>query len=332
MILLETTRLLLRNPVASDAEAFAEIRNSPFVLRYNAMTLKPVEQIRGQFANAAEDTILLVYKADDSVIGAIFVDDDSLRYGIDSKEISYFISEKYANRGFMKEALNAFVPFLINKGSLLCITARSFRPNIPSRRLLESLGFEQIGFIPMCVKGYGDVIYDDLLFTKFRDGISLRPISDDSAEDCILILMDDQVKKTYMLPDFASKEEAHKLFARLQELSNNPDRFVRGIYFGDTMIGFINDPELSGSEVELGWVIHPDYQHKGYCTMAVKLAIKELFDKGFTRITAGAFSGNIASMRVMEKCGMQRIDKTEIIAYRGVDHTCIFYEITKRRA
>lgn len=332
MILLQTERLILRNPVLQDAPDFTDIWNSTFVLRYNAMSPRSVERVRDQFADGAENTILLVHKSVNLVIGAIFVEEDSLRYGVCSREISYFISEKYANQGFMKEALGAFVPYLLEKENLECITARTFRPNIPSRKLLKSLGFEQVGFVPRCVKGYGNVIFDDLLFSRFRDGVSLRPISVDSIENCILLLTDDQVKMTYMLPDFSSEEEAYKLFTRLRELSNRDDRFVRGIYFGDTMIGIINDTEINGTELELGWAIHPDYQNKGYGTVAVKLAISELFAKGFTCITAGAFSGNTPSIRVMEKCGMRVMDKTEQVSYRGEVHICVFYEITKERA
>ncbi len=332
MIILQTERLVLRNPMLQDAADFTDLWNSPFVLRYNAMTPRSVEQTMNQFADGTENTVLLVHKSDDKVIGAIFVEEDSLRYGVRAREISYFLSEAYARQGFMQEALQEFIPHLMERENLECITARTFRPNIASRRLLNSLGFEQMGFVPRCVKGYGDVIFDDLLFSRFKDGISLRPIKTEDAENCILLLIDDQVKKTYMLPDFSSREDAHKLFARLQELSCMNDRFVRGIYFGDTLIGIINDTEINGEELELGWAIHPDYQHKGYGTKAVKQALAELFDKGFTRITAGAFSCNAASIRVMEKCGMRLTDKTEQISYRGAEHTCIFYEITKGRA
>ncbi len=164
------------------------------------------------------------------------------------------------------------------------------------------------------------------------DFIELRSIAESSQSDCVAILTNEIVKKTYMLPDFSSYDEASKLFYRLRELSLCSDRYVRGIYYGDVLIGIINDTEINGTELELGWAIHPDYHRKGYCTHSVKLALKELFEKGFTRITAGAFSGNIPSIRVMEKCGMCLIEKTELISYRGKEHTCVFYEISKRRA
>jgi RimJ/RimL family protein N-acetyltransferase len=63
-------------------------------------------------------------------------------------------------------------------------------------------------------------------------------------------------------------------------------------------------------------------------TAALRLAIAELFRIGYREVICGAFEGNHASMRVMEKSGMIRIAYTDIIAYRGQSHLCIYYRIT----
>jgi len=128
-----------------------------------------------------------------------------------------------------------------------------------------------------------------------------------------------------MLPDFETREDALPLFHRLCDLSRDPGRFVRGIYAENTLIGFLNDVEICGSIMELGYVIHPDHWGKGYATAALKLAMEQLFARGFREIITGAFSENIASMRVMEKAGMQKMEKTDIIAYRGTTHVCLYY-------
>ena len=57
--------------------------------------------------------------------------------------------------------------------------------------------------------------------------------------------------------------------------------------------------------------------------------IKELFAMGFTVVKAGAFEENPASMRVMEKSGMHRIQQEDTIEYRGKVHRCINYEILR---
>jgi RimJ/RimL family protein N-acetyltransferase len=73
----------------------------------------------------------------------------------------------YARRGFMKEALGAVITHLFEKEKLDCVCARAFVPNEASRALLRSLGFRENGVIPLCVKGYGDVIFDDVIHTLF---------------------------------------------------------------------------------------------------------------------------------------------------------------------
>ena len=158
--------------------------------------------------------------------------------------------------------------------------------------------------------------------------VKLRPFEEQDAPAAIRIFRDDTVKKTYMFPDL-TEETARKLFDRMLEISHMDDRFIRGIYLQNELIGFINDPEITDDTIELGWVVHPDYHNRGYATEVVCLAIEELFSKGFQEITAGAFEENPASLRVMEKSGMHKIEKTEEIDYRGKVHHCIFYAIRR---
>lgn len=162
---LETDRLILRTPVPEDAEAYHKIQNSEFVLRYNAMAPENIEKIKARFQNEPDDMLVLQNKQTEEMIGAVFIEEDSIRWGIASKELSYFLGEQYARMGYMKEALCAVMDYLFQKEKLQCISARCFAPNVASRNLLESLGFTQNGYIPACVKGYGDVIFDDTLYS-----------------------------------------------------------------------------------------------------------------------------------------------------------------------
>lgn len=154
--------------------------------------------------------------------------------------------------------------------------------------------------------------------------LSLRPIKLEDTADLCDILLDDTVKQTYMVPDL-TKEAAQKMAERIAGLSNADDRYVRGIYRNNALIGLINDVEIMDATIELGWVVAPAHQNKGYATQAVRFAINELFARGFREVFAGAFPQNAASMRVMEKAGMERIEKAEQIEYRGQTYNCIFY-------
>lgn len=168
---LETNRLILRTPETKDADTYTAIHNSEFVLRYNAMAPVTAEWMTAKFQDPEyrEQTVFLEEKESGVLIGAIFLEDDDLRYGVASKCISYFIAESHSRKGFMKEAMRELLRYLFGKENLECVSARAFVPNAASRALLRSLGFQENGIIPRCVKGYGGVIFDDAIHSLFKE-------------------------------------------------------------------------------------------------------------------------------------------------------------------
>lgn len=155
--------------------------------------------------------------------------------------------------------------------------------------------------------------------------VFLREILPEDRERMLDILTSEKVNKTYMLPDFEHREDALPLFLRLMEMSSNRSKYLRAIADGDGLVGFVNQVDLQDGEMELGYVIHPDFHGRGYMTRALELAMEEVFSLGCQKIITGAFSSNPASIRVMEKCRMTRMDKTDEIEYRGNVHTCVYY-------
>ena len=157
--------------------------------------------------------------------------------------------------------------------------------------------------------------------------LMLRSMSENDEKNALDLLTNEQIAKTFMLPIFQEKKDAIPLFERLKALSLSDERFVYGIYFQDELIGFLNDVGMTENSVELGYCLHPKYHNQGIMTEALKAVIRALFGVGFAKIKAGAFEENIASMRVMEKCGMTCTGETEMIEYRGENKCCICYEI-----
>ena len=167
----------------------------------------------------------------------------------------------------------------------------------------------------------------EILTTK---NLVLKPIEDDDRNDVFSVFENALVGKTYMIPVFQDDEVREKFFLRLKENTEKTTRFCYGIYFNKSFIGLLNDVSVENDEVEVGYCLHPNYWNKGYATEALEVAIKELFRIGYKTVVAGHFAENLASGRVMQKCGMTKIDKTDEIEYKGIKHLCVYYAITNK--
>ena len=159
--------------------------------------------------------------------------------------------------------------------------------------------------------------------------LTLQSIASANLDQLVELLTDETVKKTYMIPDFPDREAAMKLARRIQQLSQDPDRYVVGMYLGDQLIGMMNDTDRTENAIEMGYAVLPRFQNQGYCTEALTGVIAYLLDCGFPQVLTGAFEENIASQRVMEKSGMTKIDKVDEIEYRGKNHRCIYFVAKK---
>ena len=168
---LETNRLILRKPDLEDVDTYLEFINSEFVQQYNVMLQATRKSVEAEFQNTEEDSLLVAIelKSSGKIIGIIHVHEDSIRFRVASKEISYFLREEESRKGYMKEALFALIEYLFQVEQLECIAARCFLPNIASRRLLESLAFKMEGIVRKCVKGYKEVVYNDCLYSLQRE-------------------------------------------------------------------------------------------------------------------------------------------------------------------
>lgn len=155
--------------------------------------------------------------------------------------------------------------------------------------------------------------------------LELKPITDNDRLPVIALLTNDIVKKTYMVPDLETKEAEEKLFLRLRDLSMSDSFYQVGVFLDNELIGIAHEVERQADKIELGYAILPFYHNQGYGTEMLNALIEKMFADGFLRVIAGAFEENGASIRVMEKCGMRRLEKRDRIEYRGKTHQCIYY-------
>lgn len=112
------------------------------------------------FAVALKDT--------DELIGKIHIDEDHLRYDVNSVDLAYWLGEEYTRKGYMTEALSAFIDYLFEERKYDAITAQALAPNTASRALLSKLGFVQEGYLRRAIKDNG-VIYDNVLFSLLKE-------------------------------------------------------------------------------------------------------------------------------------------------------------------
>ena len=155
----------------------------------------------------------------------------------------------------------------------------------------------------------------------------IKPYSDCDETDMVELLMNDKIKETYIIPDLKNVQEAKKYFKKLQVYANSSQHYERGIYYNNQLIGFINDVEINQDTIEIGYVIHPNFHNQGFATETLRAVIDDLYHQGFKTIISCAFESNIASFKVMEKCGMKKLETSTMIRYQNIDQNCLYYFI-----
>jgi len=94
---------------------------------------------------------------------------------------------------------------------------------------------------------------------------------------------------------------------------------VQAEHFGAGLVGFKGAPDITGS-VELGYGIDPACQRKGYMTEAVGALVEWAFaDPRCRRVTAETLQENAASIRVLEKNGLNRVGERGGMFYWAID-------------
>lgn len=158
--------------------------------------------------------------------------------------------------------------------------------------------------------------------------LTLRPLSVEDIPALTEMLRHPLVTKTYMVPDYPG-DEAYRVLARTIIGYSRPEdtrHLVYGICLGETLIGYVHSCGFDAACIELGYVIHPLYWGNGYATEMLLAVLEDLKRMGFARVKAGFFEENLASSRVMEKCGMRLSGETGTEQYRGKLYRCVYRE------
>ena len=103
--------------------------------------------------------------------------------------------------------------------------------------------------------------------------LDVGPMTEEYKEAILDLLTNEVVGRTYMLPEYNSREEAEHLFLRLVELSHAPDRYVSGIYYDGVFIGMMNETEVKDTQVEMGYALLPAYYNQGFAFMGRRVCV-----------------------------------------------------------
>ena len=77
---------------------------------------------------------------------------------------------------------------------------------------------------------------------------------------------------------------------------------------GIDIVGYLGG--VSGTPV-IGYNLSKEYWRKGYMTEACRCVLDHLFSLGYEQVRIDAFKDNVASKRVIEKCGGVYLETTE---------------------
>lgn len=280
-------------------------------------------------------------KETDEAIG--FCGVEEIKDGI-FRECGICIGTKYQGRGYGKEVLGLLLDLSFNKLEGNTFIYGSFTDNTRSMAMAKKYGFSYLNKETAlrnwdkCEKEINNYILTKQDYLKYNrikedviktDRLVLKSLTDIDMNDFLELLDDSLIKETYMIPDFKSLDDKKSYFIRIKDLTNSKNHYSYGIFLDGKVIGFINDVTINDLTIEVGYFISSNNWNHGYATEALKGLIGMLFRVGFKRVEAAFFEGNERSKRVMEKSGMKRISKEEIVEYRGKVHNCIFYIIEK---
>ena len=175
-------RVFLRPPKRRDALKWQKLRMSsksflvPWEPSWDAASCSRRAYLRyfknsNYLANMDRAYSFLIFKTDDkTLLGGINI--GNVRRGVSqSASLGYWIGEKYARNGYMKEALKLLIPSLFVDLRLNRIEAATLEENIASKSLLKKIGFKKEGVLRKYLKINGtwrDHILYGLLENDFK--------------------------------------------------------------------------------------------------------------------------------------------------------------------
>jgi ribosomal-protein-alanine N-acetyltransferase len=148
-IYVEGQQVFLRSPTSKDRAEFIALNRAS--KRFHRGLISPPTTPE-QFAEFLERSdkeesasILICLLADGSIIGAMSLS-QIFRKGFQSAYLGYFIGARYANHGYMTEAIELLLSYAFKQLKLHRLEANIQPANAPSIALVKRAGFKKEGY------------------------------------------------------------------------------------------------------------------------------------------------------------------------------------------
>ena len=288
-------------------------------------------------------TLALELKENGKVIGSVGLETRDADLGIPEhlmgREIGYVLSKAYWGRGLMPEAVKAVIDYCFKVLDFDWLTCGHFLRNDRSRRVVEKCGFRYVRDVIHHTR-FGTEEPTKLYLLRNEDKIFLqmnapfdvtqhrletvrlylRPLEQDDLEGFHSMAILPEVA------DFSGWECSRSIEDTRKNLNRHLTRketFALVLKETGKFIGTLSvqprnwpayplDQTLKGRE--LGFDLHPNYWGRGLMPEAVNAVIDLCFGKlDFDFLSAGHFSGNSRSARVIEKCGFHFLFEDDLL-------------------
>lgn len=151
-LILETDRLILREILVSDAEAFFAMDNNPNVHRYLwnkptqkiEETLEIITFVRKQYLDNGIGRFAIISKETKEFMGwaGLKFNTEMVNNKTNFYDIGYRLDEKFWGRGYASEASFAWVQYAFETLKIKTIEAATHIENVASNRILQKIGMQ----------------------------------------------------------------------------------------------------------------------------------------------------------------------------------------------
>ena len=199
--------------------------------------------------------------------------------------------------------------------------------NTGARRFYERRGFRETGNRKIVSGGIDEIELKRYEPRMETERLIIDRIRETDKEDYFYNISHDRKVLETFVCRYAETLEAFDFSTYL----GRDDLFAIRLKTTGRLIGIILSFDEADGVCEIGYGIGSNHWGRGYATEAVKRFLEYLFsEKDMKTVCASFFTGNDASRRVMEKCGMHfsRFSEKEL-EYQGVWRDLIYYAIDR---